>query len=56
MIVMKDRIADMQWPKIGRYSPIPKPYIWHIRERFHLDGRVELIHCWKVYEDGIPGK
>jgi len=56
MIIMKDRIVDMPFCKIGRYQDIPISYIWHIRERFHPDGRVELIHCWKIYEDGIPGK
>jgi len=51
MIEVKDRIVDMNWPHITRYSPTPRTYIWHIRERFHPDGRVELIHCWKIYND-----
>lgn len=55
MIEMRDRIVDMNLKPISRYSPTELPYIWHIRERFHPDGRIELIHCWIVDDWGVRG-
>lgn len=49
-IVIKERMVDSPLISVGRYQPIPNTYFYHIWERFHPCGRVELIHCWKIYE------
>ena len=56
MTEVRDRIVDMNPKLVSRYTPTELPYIWHIREKFHLDGRIELIHCWIVDDFGIRGK
>ena len=48
--IIKERIVIPPLMYVSRNRPIPNPYFYHIWERFHPDGRVELVHCWKIYE------
>ena len=49
-VIIKERIVESSLIYVGRNRPIPNSYFYHIWERFHPDGRVELVHCWKIYE------
>lgn len=53
MIEMRDRIEEIELVSAGRYEPICRPYILHIRERFNEDGTVTTIHRKRVYDGEI---
>lgn len=51
----RDRIGEQEITvPANRFSPIPEPYMLHIREEFDDRGNfVKTIHRKRVYEDRI---